>query len=45
MMGLRCKEAANVIHDNAPGSHQMTCHHAAENQLLQACGEKKILTS
>lgn len=35
----RCKEEAVVIHDNAPGSHEMT---DIQKKLVQACAEKFI---
>ena len=37
----RCKDAADVLFDNAPGNHQMTCHEI-QKQLVQACAEKTI---
>lgn len=35
----RCKAAADVLNDNAPGNHQMTCHDI-QKQMVQACAEK-----
>ena len=35
----RCKDAADVLFDNAPGNHQMTCHEI-QKQLVHACAEK-----
>ena len=37
----RSKDAADVLFDNAPGNHQMTCHEI-QKQLVQACAEKTI---
>ncbi|XP_044431591.1 uncharacterized protein [Triticum aestivum] len=36
---IRCKATADVLNDNAPGNHQMTCHEI-QKQMVQACAEK-----
>ena len=34
----RCKDVADVVHKNAPGNHQLTCH-KIQKQIVQACAE------